>query len=163
MRWSEADCLSRIVLSHTPRQATASRTLDVRQKHTMTLRISAFMALVATSTAAYAAIWMSRLYSELLKGSPLPPLTEAVIWRGGIVYWLLVPITVLALYFAGERRLGEPQGQRFAESHDIEWGIVFALHAWADFTTHPHYGHPRPIIKQYEMKTEPSTKLQNGY
>jgi hypothetical protein len=31
MRWSEADCLSRIMLSHAPRQATVSLTLSVRQ------------------------------------------------------------------------------------------------------------------------------------
>jgi hypothetical protein len=29
-RWSEADCLSRIMLSHAPRQATVSLALSVR-------------------------------------------------------------------------------------------------------------------------------------
>ena len=37
-RWSEADCLSRIMLSHAPRQATVSLTLSVRQKN-MNIRI----------------------------------------------------------------------------------------------------------------------------
>jgi hypothetical protein len=36
MRWSEADYLSRIVLSHAPRQVTVSLILDVRQKKTCT-------------------------------------------------------------------------------------------------------------------------------
>lgn len=74
------------------------------------------MALVATCSAAYAAVWMSRLYSEILKGSPLPSFTEVVIWRGGAIYWLIVPVTVLALYVAGERSSVEARRQRLAES-----------------------------------------------
>ena len=35
MRWSEAGYLSRIVLAHTPRQASVSLILDVRQSRTM--------------------------------------------------------------------------------------------------------------------------------
>ena len=35
MRWSEADCLSRVVLTHAPRQATVSLILGVRQKNKM--------------------------------------------------------------------------------------------------------------------------------
>ena len=108
--------MSRLLLAQSSRHSPPWLIFGVRQKKAMTLRISASMAIVATCSTAYAAVWMSRLYSELLKGSPLPPVTEAVIWRGGMIYWLVMPATVLVLYVAGERSSSETRRQRLAES-----------------------------------------------
>ena len=61
------------------------------------------MALIASLSAAYASVWMSRLYAGLLKGSPMPKLTDVIIWRGGIYYWLIIPVIITALYVIGEK------------------------------------------------------------
>lgn len=81
----------------------------------ITLRISALLALIASSSAAFAAIWMGRLYAEFLKGAPLPKLTDAVLWNNGLWYWLITPLVVVALYALGERAKSERTKQRVAE------------------------------------------------
>lgn len=81
----------------------------------MTLRISALMALITSFSTAFAARWMSRLYVELLKGAPLPELTDAVLWHDGLVYWVLIPSIIVLLYGAGELFKGASTKLRLAE------------------------------------------------
>jgi|GEM_PF-5202080 len=81
----------------------------------ITLRISALLALIASSSAAFAAIWMGRLYAEFLKGAPLPKLTVAVLWNNGLWYWLMTPLVVVVLYALGEMAKSERTKQRVAE------------------------------------------------
>lgn len=82
----------------------------------MTLRISALMALIASFSAAYAAIAMSRIYSELLQGAALPRLTQTVTWHNGLFYWAIMPITLIILYIIGERTKSDQRKQRIAET-----------------------------------------------
>jgi hypothetical protein len=90
---------------------------DVRQKSMSTLRISAALALIVSLSIAYAATQVDQLYAELLRGAPLPALTNLVLWRYGLLYWMAVPLVILALYLSGCRL--ESKRQRFAE------GIMF--------------------------------------
>jgi hypothetical protein len=81
----------------------------------MTLRISALLALIASFSAAYASTWIGRLYVEFLKGAPVPKLTEAVLWRGGLCYWLFIPAIIVMTYLSGELAKKEWMKQRLAE------------------------------------------------
>jgi hypothetical protein len=79
----------------------------------LTLRISAILALAASYSAASAGSRLSQFYTELLKGAPLPTLTNVILWASGALYWMLVPLLVVSLYLGG--RKSEPKRQRFAE------------------------------------------------
>lgn len=73
------------------------------------------MALIASFSAAYAAILMSRIYSELLRGAALPRLTQIVTWHNGLLYWAIIPIILITLYITGERTKSDQRKQRTAE------------------------------------------------
>ena len=78
-----------------------------------TLRISAILALLVSFSAAYAATRLGQFYAELLRGAPLPQLTNLILWRYGALYWIAIPVIVLGLYLSG--RKSETKRQRFAE------------------------------------------------
>lgn len=47
-QWSQDDCLSRVVLAHTSRQATVWLTFDVRQKQTMKYKYSCILLAISS-------------------------------------------------------------------------------------------------------------------
>jgi hypothetical protein len=80
----------------------------------MTLRIAAFLALVASYTAAYVAKSMARVYSEMYQSSPLPQFTQTIIWQHGVLYWAFLPAIIITVWYFGEKTESTSRRQRHA-------------------------------------------------
>ncbi len=92
----------------------------------MTLRTAAFINLLVSLCAAYAANCLGRFYNDFLAGAPLPKLTEAVLWRGGIIYWLVMPTVILLLYTLGELAKRDSLKLRLAQFIILVGGVALS-------------------------------------
>lgn len=92
----------------------------------MTLKITALINLIASLCAGYAANCLGRFYHEFLAGAPLPKLTEAVLWRGGIIYWLFVPSAILSLYVIAELAKSVPGKHLLTQSITVIGGVTIS-------------------------------------
>jgi len=102
----------------------------------MTLRISTILALAASLSAGFASTLLGQFYTELLRGAPLPALTDLILWHYGILYWIGIPAVVIALFMLGKRK--EAKRQSFAEGIMITSTastILFMIGAFLPMTT----------------------------
>jgi RsiW-degrading membrane proteinase PrsW (M82 family) len=64
----------------------------------MNLHIQSLVALIITAVCGYTASIVKGAYSSIYRGQPLPPLTEVTLQNGTTIYWLALPIAILALW-----------------------------------------------------------------